>query len=114
MANMAIASVLSHIIGLHDKRDNLLSGASMRLEIVATRTHSGASPATLSGRASSAATFRRGRLIERRRRFSKPESDVFAPAGDHIEVLEWMPAATGAQLQQGKPRIHERIPDLVV
>ena len=41
MANMAIASVLSHIVGIHEDGDNLLSGSSIRLEIVAGRTHSG-------------------------------------------------------------------------
>ena len=61
-----------------------------------------------------ATTFRRDRTIERRRRFSKTESDVPAPAGDRVEVLDLTSAATGVQLQQRKPRVDERIPDLVV
>jgi hypothetical protein len=31
MANMAIASVLTHIVGIHEDGDNLLSGVSMGL-----------------------------------------------------------------------------------
>ena len=53
MANMAIASVLAHIVGVHEEGDNLPSGMSMPLEIVATGTHSGAGPGTLSGRTGS-------------------------------------------------------------
>jgi hypothetical protein len=41
MANMAIASVLWRIVRVHENCDNLPSGASMGLEIVAGGTHFG-------------------------------------------------------------------------
>ena len=57
----------------------------MGLEIVATGTHSGARPATLSGQRG-----RSGALgTMEGRRLSMTESDVPAPAGDRVEVLDW-------------------------